>query len=168
MKTIKIYVSCLLFTAMIANASYAQDNGSPRPLTDKTVSGNLSKDWSQRNPGTQNPSVQWYDVGNGYYGTYTSGTTPYIAFYDKDGGYVQTYKKGEWSSVHAALKSSYDVSAYKNQEVTAYWESSDPAQKAYYLELKDDKGKTSRVWANEKGELSPVFPKANPNVNRPN
>ena len=168
MKKITFFFSSLLLSALMLNFAYAQDNGYPRPLTDRTVGDNLNKDWSQRNPGTQNPSVQWYDAGDGYYATYNSGNIPHMSFYDKDGGYVQTYKKGDWNSVPSAVKSSYDRSAYKNQEVTGYWESSDPSMKEYYLEVRDDKGKSSRIWANDKGEISPAFPKGKTAVKKPN
>ncbi|MBL7856502.1 MAG: hypothetical protein JNM57_02345 [Cyclobacteriaceae bacterium] len=168
MKKITIYFSCLLLSAVMGNVAYAQESGYPRPLTDKTVGDNLSKDWGQRNPGTQNPSVQWYDAGDGYYGTYNTGSTPYMTFYDRDGSYVQTYKKGDWNDVNSTLKSSFDGSTYKDQEVTGYWESSDPSKKGSYLEVKDDKGKSSRVWANEKGDLSPAFPKGKTTAKKPN
>jgi hypothetical protein len=166
MKKITIYFS-LLLSILMTSVAYAQD-AYPRPLTDKTVGDNLSKDWGQRNPGTENPGVQWFDVGDGYYGTYNTGTTPYMTFYDRDGAFVQTYKKGDWNSVASKVKSSYDGSAYKNQEVTGYWESSDPSKKGYYLEVKDDNGKSSRVWANEKGEMSPAFPKGQSTAKKPN
>lgn len=172
MKKIANYFSCLLLSALIVNVAYAQDqgNGYPRPLTDKTVGDKLSKDWGQRNPGTQtqNPSVQWYDAGDGYYGTYNNDNTPHIAFYDRDGGYVQTYKKGDWSSVSSAVKSAFDGSTYKDRVVTGYWESSDPSKKGYYLEVKDDKGKTSRLWSNDKGEFSSTFPKNKPSSDKSN
>ncbi len=168
MKKITLYFSCLLLSALMVNFAYAQDNGYPRPLTDKTVGDNLSKDWGQRNPETQNPSVQWYEAGDGYYGTYNSGNTPYMTFYDKDGGYVQTYKKGDWNAVPSTVKSSYDNSMYKGQEVTSFWESSDPSKKGYYLDVRDDNAKASRVWVNEKGELSSTFPKGKATAKRPN
>lgn len=168
MKRITHYLSCLLLSALVVNFAYAQDNGYPRPLTDKTVGDRLSKDWGQRNAGTQTPNIQWYDAGDGYYGTYNRGNTPHMSFYDKDGGYVQTYKKGDWNSVPSTVKSSYDGSAYNGQEVTGYWESSDPSRKGYYLEVKDAQGKSSRIWANEKGELSLAFPKSKPTAEKPN
>ena len=145
-----------------ASDSNTQDDRDPRVLKDKAVTDRLHKDWTGRNSELKNELVQWYEFEDGYYGYYNNGTTPHTAFYGKDGNYIQSYRKSDWNMVSPALKTSYDVSKYKDREVSAYWESSEPEKKGSYLELIDNKGKNSRVWVDDKGQFSSTSPKVKP------
>ncbi len=168
MKKITKYFSCIILAALLANETFAQTSGVqqdqtyPRVLEDKSASERLQKDWKKRNSTIQNQPVQWFDLGEGFYGSYTNDNTKYMALYDEDGNYVQTFRKTDWNNVPAtaSIKSSYDLSNYKSQEVSSFWEVSDPNMKGYYFEIADDKGKVSHVWANETGEFSTTVPKA--------
>lgn len=165
MKKITQYFICIILSSVLSSAGYAQtsaEKDSLREVKDKAVSERLQKDWSQRNSTMQNQSVQWYELGDGFYGSYNADNAKFMTLYDQDGNYVQTLRKSEWSNVPASVKSTYEISNYKSQEVTSYWEVSDEAKKGYYLEFKDDQGKVSRIWANEKGEFSTTVPKTKP------
>ena len=166
MKKITKYFGCLLFTALLGNVAFAQtiddkDRMYPRILEDKTTSDHLQKDWKKRNSSIQNQPVQWFDLGDGYYGSYTNDNNKFMSLYDQDGKYIHTFRKVDWSTVPAtaSIRSSYDLSQYKTQKVTSYWEVIDPNMKGYYFEVADDQGKTTRIWANENGEFSSTVPK---------
>jgi hypothetical protein len=167
MKKITKYFSSLMLAALLTNVTFAQtsdakqDQPYPRILEDKATSERLQKDWKKRNATIQSQSVQWFEIGDGYYGSYTQDNNKYMTLYDLDGNYIKTYKKVDWSTVPAtaSIKSTYDLSNYKSQKVTSYWEATDPDLKGYYFEITDDQGKVSRVWANETGEFSTVVPK---------
>jgi len=166
MKKMVKYFSCMMFAALLGNVAFAQtiddqDRLYPRILEDKATSDQLQKDWKKRNSSIQDQPVQWFDLGDGYYGAYSNENIKYMSLYDENGKYVQTYKKIDWSTVPAtaSIRSSYDLSPYKTQKVTGYWEISDPLVKGYYFELVDEHGKVSHIWANEKSEFSTFVPK---------
>lgn len=152
MKKITFYLSALLLTVLFTNVSMAQTN--PRQVTDQSVVDRLNKDWTSRNQNNPNPSINWYQRGDGYYGTYNHNNTPYMTFYDKDGKHFQTYKKSDWNKVPTTLRSSFNASQYKDQDVKAFWESADPNKKGYYLEVEDDQGNLSHVWVDDRGQFS--------------
>ncbi len=164
MKTAK-YLSCIVLSVTLATAAFAQttpEKQYPQKSSDKTVNDRLQKDWSKRNAKNLDQTVQWYELGDGYYGNYMNSDSEYVSYYDKKGTYVQSYKKGDWGNVSPTLKSFYDNSEYKNQEVTGYWENSEANKKGYYLELKDDQDKMSRVWVDENGKFSKEMPMTKP------
>jgi hypothetical protein len=158
MKKIKFLILTLACVTMMS-AVWAQNtptSDNPKTLSDPTMSGKLREDLSNRNSQLGSTTVDWYDTGTGYYGTYTIGSNTYMTRYDKQGNYLETYEKGDWSrsDVPPSIKSAYSNSAYKDREVTGYWKSSDPDRKGYYMELRDKQGKTSRVWADDQGKFS--------------
>ncbi|MEO7990906.1 MAG: hypothetical protein ABI663_15265 [Chryseolinea sp.] len=162
------YLNCLLLLTGLANVLYAQsdriipaDQFPAHPLSDQATGLSLQKDWSNRNSKIQNLPVQWYEIGDGYYGTYSVDNQNYMTVYDIEGHYIETLRRLEWNgNDQNPVKSSFDLSTYRTQEVTSYWEVVDRNQKGYYLEVTDDQGKVSRLWANEKGDLSSSIPKA--------
>jgi hypothetical protein len=163
MKKIINYVICIVAASGLSHMAGAQELTSnakqpilnePLPI-DSTRNQRMEKDLNKRNPLTDNQPVTWKESVYGYTGTYSSDNVQYMARYDKDGKYVETLTKKEWNdNAPAKLRSSYDQSYYKSQKVTGYWVVTDPSRKGYYLELKDDQNKTSRVWVNEDGEFS--------------
>jgi hypothetical protein len=161
MKKISIYFNCILLSALFTTSVYAQttpmqqDKILPTRLKDGTMSQRMEKDWSTRNPNMSSMPVEWYSSADGYYGTYSNDNNQYMSRYDSKGNYIETMTKKDWSKdVPAELKSSFDKSDYKSQEVTSYWEVSDANKKGYYMELNDGKGKMSKVWADENGKFS--------------
>jgi hypothetical protein len=162
MTQITKYTICFMLAGLISGAAFAQSTPStseskyePRSLNDRTVSDRLQKDLYTRNSNIANQPITWYDMGDGYYGTYSSNNQNYMTRYDKKGSYIETMTKKEWNdNVPESVKNSFNSSNYKGQQVTGFWEVTDTDRKGYYLELSDDKGKVSRVWANDKGELS--------------
>lgn len=174
MKNLMNYMLCTLLVTGAFSATYAQtqpqvspsqNSQEPSVINDATLSERLQKDLSTRNNTIGTAPIGWYDAGYGYYGTYNVGDVNYMSRYDREGKYVETLKRGEWNAnVPSSLRSSFDQSTYKSQSVTGYWETSDPSRKGYYLELKDDKGKMSRVWADEKGTFTtqPYSPTGTP------
>ena len=164
------YLNCLILSASLITTLHAQDNPvqdsqiiltddiQPKILTDQAMGQRLQKDWIKRNSKIQNIPVEWFEMRDGFYGTYTSNNQHYRALYDANGNYIETLKKSDWNSkVPSPVKSSFELSNYKSQKVTGYWELA--SQKVYYLELTDDQGKISRLWANEKGDFSTTAPK---------
>lgn len=161
MKTTMKIMGCMALSIFLMNVSYAQtpsqktDQYSPKPLTDKTMGTRMQKDFTTRNPNMTDQPVSWYQSGEGFYGTYDRDNTSYMTRYDRNGKYMETMKKGEWNdNVSPSLKNSFDKSTYKDQDVTGYWESTDPNKKGYYMEMTDDDGKMSRVWSDDKGNFS--------------
>jgi len=156
----------LLLLALLINIAFAQTSGSqkkdnyPRVLSDTAVNTRLQNDWDKRNSNIQNQLVQWYELGDGYYGAYNIDNDKYMTLYDANGDYVQTLRRSEWSKVPGPIKLSYEASPHKKQKVSSYWEVSDPNMKGYYVEYTDDHGKNVRLYANEKGEFSTAVPKA--------
>ncbi len=144
------------------NAPQPGTPGTPQVLSDPSMTQRLNTDLSNRNSQLGNQSVNWFDYGNknGYYGTYNVGQDAYMSTYDAQGNYVQTLKQGDWNNpdVPPSLKSAIEQSPYKNQTVTGYWEVSDPDRQGYYLELQDTVGRSSRVWSDQNGKLSPNPP----------
>lgn len=159
MKPIANYFMCFLLTGLMSVTALAQstppNQNEPRPLNDRLVSDRLDTDWKSRNPGFTSQPFRWYDDGDGYYGTYSNNNQDFMTRYDRSGNYVQTLSKKEWNdNVPVALRNSFLESPYKSQQVTSYWEVSDPGKKGYYLVFKDDHGKVSRVKADENGLIS--------------
>ena len=166
------YLNCLIVSACLITTLHAQDNQvqdnqliltddiQPKIVSDQAMSQRLQKDWNKRNSKIQSVPVEWFEMRDGFYGTYTSNNQLYRSLYDANGNYIETLKKSEWNSkVPAPVKSSFDLSNYKSQKVTSYWEVLNASQKVYYLELTDEQGKISRLWANEKGDFSTTAPK---------
>ena len=164
MKTMN-YLNCVILSTCLVTTLYAQDNQliltddiPPKTLSDQVMTQRLQKDWNKRNSKSQNVPVEWFEMRDGFYGTYSSNNQHYRALYDANGNYIETLKKSDWNSkVPSPVKSSFELSNYKSQKVTGYWELA--SQKVYYLELTDDQGKISRLWANEKGDFSTTAPK---------
>jgi hypothetical protein len=167
MKKIMMYFSCFMLAATV---SFAQtegtqsDNDYPKMLESKTMTDRLQTDWQKRNDSIQSQSVQWYELKDGYYGSYNNNSSDYMTLYDRDGNYIQTNRKGDWNTASASVKSQYDESNYKSQNVTSYWEVVDPGKTGYYFELTDDQGKPSRVWMNNTGVFATHVPKAKPKM----
>ncbi len=146
---------------MIIDVSFAQtphvtpDPYVPTPLTDQTLGTEMQKDFTTRNPNMKDLPVSWYQFSEGFYGTYTNDSVLYMSRYDKKGRYVETLKKAEWKDgVNPTLKTSFDRSQYKGQEITGYWEAVNPTKKTYYLEITDENGNPSYIWVDEKGNFS--------------
>ena len=165
MKNYKSYLLAAAFAAMTVCA-YAQTDANtysttdPK-LTDQAMSKRLSTDLTSRDSQIGNNPVSWYDGGNGYYATYTVGQDMYMARYDKKGQYIDTYTRSDWNSADAnsMVKNYYGQSEYKDQEVTGFWTSSN--KKGYYLETKDNNGKTLRIYGDQSGKFSTMPPRGN-------
>lgn len=167
MKKITKYFTFVMLTGLMSVTAFAQEHRTePRSLHDKNVSDRLQKDLFNRNTTLNGQPVSWFDTGDGYYGTYSNNDENYMTRYDKNGKYVETMTKREWNdNAPASLRSSFDASPYKSQEVKSYWEVSDPGKKGYYMEFNDDNGKLSRVWGNDKGEFSNKPYDSKPKIN---
>ncbi|MEO7991877.1 MAG: hypothetical protein ABI663_20145 [Chryseolinea sp.] len=167
MKKIAKYFGCFVLVALVANVTFAQTSGSqkdqpyPRILENKVVSERLQKDWKKRNSAIQAQPVQWFELGDGFYGSYENSDHKFMTLYDHDGNYIQTYKKSDWNNATASAKAAYDISIYKTQPVLSYWEVYDADKRGYYLEL-DNQGKNSHVWLNDAGEFSTTVPRIKP------
>ena len=152
----------MLFRSYAQTTPMQQDQ--TNRLSDGTMSQRLGKDWSTRNPTMSTMPVEWYNSTDGYYGTYSNDNNQYMTRYDSKGNYIETMTKKDWNNdVPSGLRSSFDKSDYKSQEVTSYWEVSDPNKKGYYMELTDSKGKMSRAWVDENGKFSKMPYKSKPN-----
>jgi hypothetical protein len=163
MKKIINYIICVLAANGLSQATSAQEltsntktqNQNSLLTTDSTRRQRMETDLNKRNLMTDTGPVTWKESGYGYNGTYSSDHVQYMACYDKDGKYVETLAKKEWNAnAPEKLRSSYEQSQYKSQEVTGYWETTDPGRKGYYLELKDDTNSPAGVWVNEDGKFS--------------
>ena len=80
MQKIKFIILTLACVTMMS-ASWAQNtptSDNPRSLSDPTMSNKLRTDLSTRNTQLGTNSVEWYDTGNGYYGTYSINNTSYM------------------------------------------------------------------------------------------
>lgn len=168
MKNLIKYAGALMLTAAMSPATFAQTNPShPQSVEDTVVSNRLSRDFKGRNPNAGNESVEWWDEAYGYNGLYKQDGGEYLSQYDKKGEYVNSYSKKEWKTASPALRAAFDKSAYKGQEVLNYWESSNPARKGSYIQLKDKQGKTSNVWVDDKGKMSAKPSSSNINTAKP-
>jgi len=170
MKKIIAYCSALAICAMLAASTlgHAQNNqvdeNTPQKLTDATMSKQLALDWNARNPALKDQPVYWFDTNDGYFGTYAIDSNEYMARYDSMGKYIETMNRKEWDEmVPMNLKTSFENSKYKTQQVISYWEVSDPNRKGYYLELKDNQDKVTRLWADEKGSFTTTPYQGSPN-----
>lgn len=166
MKKILNIFSCLLVSALLVTNAYAQtpqNQTSPRPLSDRTMSDMLQKDLSNRNTNLSNQQFSWFESNDGFYTNYSHDNADYMSRYDKQGNYVESMRKSNWDhQVPAYLRTSFDNSPYKTQDVSGYWEVSDLDRKGYYMELSDDKGKMTKVWADDKGKFSTTPYKGKP------
>jgi c-di-AMP phosphodiesterase-like protein len=99
--------------------------------------------------------VEWLKSQYGYTASYMLGETNVMATYDNESRYIETYKKIDWNSseVSSVVKSALLTSGFKDQEVLGYWESSDPTEYGYYLELKDETGNHLSIWVDDKGNF---------------
>lgn len=132
-----------------------QQNQEPRTLSDKTMSSKLQQDLGKRNSSLGNSTVNWYDAGYGYYGTYSVNNQNFMTRYDRNGNYVETLTRKEWNDqLPQATRDAFTNSSYGTQRVTGYWEVTDPGKKGSYYELSDETGKTSRVWSDGTGKFS--------------
>lgn len=98
-------------------------------------------------------TVSWWDSGNGFICKYTSAKGCYMIRFDKQGNYVETLTQKEWNDT-ATLHPAFQLSQYKSQRVTSYWEVSDVNKSGYYLEMSDSKNNISRVWVDAQGIFS--------------
>jgi|GEM_PF-1202637 len=161
MKKIMNHAAFLFLAVLLSNFGFAQDVTQRQTMdkslmTDPTKSQQFLNDLNRRDPNTVNQNIEWTDNEYGHYGTYSLDNVNYMTRYDQKGNFQGTYRKKDWSdaSVPASLKSSFDKSTYKGSDVSSYWESADPTNKTYYFELSNDKGKNSKVWADDKGKFS--------------
>ena len=160
MKKTFIYFSSLLLSASLSSAVYAQTETTPidqktvHRLVDPTMKEQISNDWNERNLLLANQPVEWYDSKDGYYGIYSTDSSRYMTRYDKDGKYIETMTKREWSSAVPEVRTSFDQSNYRTQQVTSYWEVSDPNKKGYYLELSDERGRVTKLWSDKDGHFT--------------
>ncbi len=168
MKKITFYLCALLFAVLFTNVSMAQTDNNARMLTDQSTVDRLNKDWRTRNQNNTNTSINWFQRGDGYYGMYDHNNTSYMTFYDGDGKHFQTYERSKWDNVPSTLRSSYDASNYKGQQVRGVWESADPTKKGYYLEVEDNRGTLSPVWVDDRGQFSDNYGTKNKSKNNPN
>jgi len=162
MKKINYFI-CLLATSGMSYAVNAQDQDITSSIKqsgivvglDTTGNQQMERDLRKRNSISNDQRIDWKDSGYGYVASYSKNNEQYMARYDQDGKYVETLTKKEWNdNAPAKLRSAYDQSNYKSQQVTAYWEVTDPSRKGYYLELNDDQNRPSRVWVDEDGKFS--------------
>lgn len=174
MKKIMTLVACLALSGILTTNLYAQSgqpttptpkplqstgtvSPAPTPLKDQMMSDRLGKDLNTRNSMTQNQTINWYQTNYGFYGNYSAGGANYMTRYDAQGNYVETLRRDEWnnnSNIPNSLRNAYGQSPYKDQTVTGYWSVTDPGKSGYYMELRDNKGTTSRVWADSQGKFT--------------
>jgi len=157
----KAYFSALVLCATLGASTigHAQithgDKNVPLKVADSTMSKRLTSDWNARNSALKDQSVDWFASNDGYFGTYSIDEKDYMARYDREGNFIETMNRKEWDEmIPTSLKSSFDKSIYKSQQVTSYWEVSDPYRKGYYMELMDKQDKITYVWADENGKFT--------------
>jgi hypothetical protein len=133
-----------------SRASENDDNTSDREITKR-----LSQDVYSRKPLAKDAVIVWDNTDEGYDGAYAINDEKYVARYDKQGNYVETLVERKWDDkVPANVRSSYDNSMYKSKKVEHFWEVDEPSRKGYYLEVKDDDGKSRRIWSDREGKFS--------------
>lgn len=127
-----------------------------KPVGDDMLSERLSRDLNSRNADTQTKTIQWYETDYGYTGNYVLGSAYYMARYDQQGNYVETLRRTNWSNatVPASLANAYNQSPYKDYTITSYWSVIDSGKSGYYLELRDNTGTRSAVWADSQGNFT--------------
>ncbi len=166
MKKLIYTLSFLIVSALFvnkANAQTQQSQTSPRPLSDKSMGDRMQKDLSNRNTDVANQQFNWFESNDGFYTNYSINNEEYMSRYDKQGNYIESMRKKTWNDqVPADLRTSFDKSPYKMQNVSGYWEVSDLNRKGYYMEFKDEKGKMTKVWADENGRFSATPYKGKP------
>jgi hypothetical protein len=157
MKKILTNLFTIAGASLITISSYAQmaDNSELLDVIDLKQNNNLPAGLDPRISIATDQPVEWSKSPYGYAASYTLDNTHYMATYDNESHYVETFKKIDWTSleVSSVVKYSILTSAYKDQKVIAYWESSDPTEYGYYLEIKDKTGKQSNIWADTKGNF---------------
>lgn len=131
----------------------------PRKLNNAQMASRLQQDLAKRNPAVPVKSTDWWDTGNGYFGTYSANNNNYMVRYNLEGKYVETLEKRDWrSNPPANLKTAFQKSRYKDQQVEKYWAVVDPERETYLFELKNQDGLMSRVWVDEAGHFSDIPP----------
>ncbi len=147
----------IVAATMLTITSYAQmaDNSELPMVSDQKIIKNLPEGMDDRVSIATDQPVEWSKTKYGYAGSYRLDETNYMATYDNESHYIETYVKIDWNNpkVSSVMKGSLLKSLYKNYEVTSYWESSDPEENGYYLELKDKTGKQFNVWADTEGNF---------------
>ncbi|MEO7988530.1 MAG: hypothetical protein ABI663_03255 [Chryseolinea sp.] len=147
----------LAVASMLTLTSYAQmaDNSDLLVVTDQKQSKNRPAGLDERVTIATDQPVEFSQSLYGYTASYMLGDTYYMATYDNQSHYIDTYKKIDWNDaeVSSLVKSALLISSYKGQEVTSYWESSNPSENGFYLEVKDKSGKLSSIWADAKGNF---------------
>src|SRR6186713_1617216 len=78
------FMACVLYAQ---TPSTLTDQNSPLELSDPGIRERLQKDWKKRNPKSQNQALQWYELADGFYGTYSRGQKNYMVLYDIQGKY---------------------------------------------------------------------------------
>lgn len=135
-------------------------------LTSTLYAQTVGKEQNQREPqknllaenlkDVYNPqTVSWWDSGNGFICKYTSARGCYMIRFDKQGKYVETLERKVWSD-SVALRPAFQLSQYKSQKVTGYWEVSDVDRKGYCLEMLDSKNNILHVWIDAQGIFSAI------------
>ena len=165
MKKLFYSFSFLLVSALLVNNAYAQtqqSQTSPR-LYDKAMGERLQKDLNNRTADISNQQLDWFESKDGFHTNYSINNEEYMSRYDKQGNYIESMRKRTWDDqVPMDIRTSFDKSAYKAQNVSGYWEVSDLDRKGYYMELKDDNGKVTNVWVDDKGRFSSIPYKGKP------
>jgi len=161
-----VVVSVIMVNITLAqNQVIKIDNAKPEIIEDAALSQRLEKDCKKRNPKMKNETVVWYELNNGFYGIYDHNNQSYMVLYGQNGNYIQTIIKTPWNKkIDPVIRSSFELSTYKMQEVVSYWKASGSGKKVYYIELKDAEGNVSRLWANEKGDFSNSMPQTKTQV----
>lgn len=99
--------------------------------------------------------ISWWDSGNGIVCKHTVDNKSYIIRYNKQGNYIETLRQKAWND-SSALRPSFQKSQYRLQNVTSYWEVSDPNKTGYYLEMINSAKQVSSVWVDESGKFSTI------------
>jgi hypothetical protein len=164
---IVISLVCMSIATLRAQAPQPQGTNPVTPqsmsspaVTDPTMSQRLQTDFQSRNIDVGNQPVNWYNSTTGYYGTYSNNGQNFMTQYDKQGNFQQSYIQGDWNAgnVPPNLKSAFDNSPYKSQQVTGFWTPTDSTQQGYYLQTTGKNGATSNIWFDENGTLSTTPP----------
>lgn len=152
MKTKQRYFSSILMLTLITSTLYAQTivaNEQEQRVPQKDLHAEALKHVYNAK------TISWWDSGNGFICRYTSTTGCYMIRYDKQGKYVETLEQKEWSDT-SALQPSFQLSRYKSQQVTSYWEVLDLNKKGYYLEMRDSENNISCIWVDAQGIFSAI------------
>jgi hypothetical protein len=129
-------------------------DGRNESSSDREMNERLTQDVYSRKPATKDAVIVWDNTDEGYEGNYAIGDVKYMAVYDKQGNYVETLTERKWDdNVPANVRNSYNSSTYRSNKVDRFWEVDEPNKKGYYLELKDNDGKSRRIWSDKDGKF---------------